>query len=99
MGAPNFLSENTTIRSWLSVFSKFWRHCKYKDLKALVPTLEDKIGKWENKQTEVKQAKCFSREELTTFFERPASSRELQMKELSLRTPCQVSCQQWLAFQ
>ena len=70
-GSPRYRA--TTFRSWLSVFSKFWRHCKFKDLKALVPTLEDKIGKWEKKQTEVKQAKCFSREELTTFFEMPTT--------------------------
>ena len=70
-GTPRYRA--TTFRSWLSVFTKFWRHCKYKDLKALVPTLEDKIGKWEKKQIDVKQAKCFSREELTTFFEMPTT--------------------------
>ena len=48
-------------------------HRKIKDLKALVPTLEDKIGEWEKKQIEVKQAKCFSKEELTTFFEMPTT--------------------------
>ena len=70
-GSPRYRA--TTFRTWLSVFTKFWRHCKFKDLKALVPTLEDKIGKWEKKQTEVKQAKCFSREELTKFFEMPTT--------------------------
>ena len=70
-GSPRYRAR--TFRSWLSVFSKFWKHCKLKDLKTLVPTLEDKIGKWEKKQTEVKQAKCFSREQLTTFFEMPTT--------------------------
>jgi integrase len=70
-GSPRYRA--TTFRSWLSIFTKFWRHCKLKDLKALVPTLEDKIGKWEKKQIEVKQAKCFSREQLTSFFEMPTT--------------------------
>ena len=96
-GSPRYRA--TTIRSWLSVFSKFWRHCKYKDLKALVPTLEDKIGEWEKKQTEVKQAKCFSREELTTFIEMPTTVDNLLDKAYAAIALSFAAREKMLAFQ
>lgn len=70
-GNPRYRA--TTFRSWLSVFQKFWRHCRFQDLKTLVPALEDKIGKWGKKQVEVRQARTFSKEQLTTFFEMPTT--------------------------
>ena len=67
----------TSFRSWLSVFCKFWKHCKFKELKTLVPALEDRIGKWEKLQNQSKQAKTFTGEELLTYYNMPNTPENL----------------------
>lgn len=67
----------TSFRSWLSIFCKFWKHCKFKDLKSLAPTLEDRIGKWEKLQNQSKQAKTFTCEELLAYYNLPNTPENL----------------------
>ena len=67
----------TSFRSWLSVFCKFWKHCKFKDLKSLAPALEDRIGKWEKMQSQSKQAKTFTGEELLAYYNMPNTPKNL----------------------
>lgn len=59
----------TTMRSWVSVFMKFWKFVRFQNLKALAPIIEVKLGELEKVQEEVKQAKVFEIEELVTFLE------------------------------
>ena len=70
----------SSFRSWNSVFSKFWKHCRNQDLKQILPAIEDKIGKWEKLQQEAKQAKTFTKDELITFFEMPTTVENLADK-------------------
>ena len=67
----------TSFRSWLSGFCKFWKHCKFKDLKSLAPALEDRIGKWEKLQSQSKQAKTFTGEELLAYYNMPNTPENL----------------------
>lgn len=53
----------TTLRSWLSMFTKFWLHSGRGDLKAKLPIIEDSISKWEKTHT-VKKSKTFTKEDL-----------------------------------
>jgi hypothetical protein len=55
-----------SLRSWLSMFSKFYSMVYAKDLKKHAPLLEDNIGKWEKLET-VTKAKAFTKEELSKF--------------------------------
>ena len=70
----------SSFRSWNSVFSKFWKHCKHQDLRQILPAIEDKIGKWEKLQQEAKQARTFTKDELITFFEMPTTVENLADK-------------------
>lgn len=66
-GSDNF--KATTMRSWVSVFMKFWKFVRFEYLKQLAPIIEVKLGEIEKMQEEVKQAKVFEIEELVTFLE------------------------------
>ena len=70
----------TSFRSWLSVFCKFWTFCRGKDLKAAVPALEDKISKWEKIQSQARQAKTFTGEELLCYYQMPSTPENLADK-------------------
>ena len=61
----------TTLRSWLSVFSKFWKFVRLSDLKILAPQLEANIATREKQQQKVKQAKVFKKEELSRYYNMP----------------------------
>jgi hypothetical protein len=69
-----------SFRSWNSVFAKFWKYCKFKDLKAILPQIEDKIGKWEKLQVEAKQAMRFEKEGLLKFFGMATTAENLADK-------------------
>jgi hypothetical protein len=53
----------TTLRSWFSMFVKFWLHSGRGDLKLLAPIIEDNLSKWE-KNHSVKKSKTFTKEQL-----------------------------------
>jgi hypothetical protein len=59
----------TSFRSWHSVFCKFWKFCKFRDLKTEVPGIEDRISKWEKMQCEAKQAKVLTAIDLFTYYD------------------------------
>jgi hypothetical protein len=61
----------TTMRSWLSVFCKFWKFVRLSDLKVLAPQLEANIATREKQQQKVKQAKIFKKEELSRYYNMP----------------------------
>jgi alpha-galactosidase/6-phospho-beta-glucosidase family protein len=48
-----------TLRSWLSVFKKFWQHTERGDLSSKLPIIEDNISKWEKTEKKTK-AKPFT---------------------------------------
>lgn len=56
----------TSLRSWLSIFTKFWLHTGRGDLKTKLPIIEANLNKWE-KEHKVKKAKTFTKEDLITF--------------------------------
>jgi len=45
----------TTLRSWFSIFLKFWRYTGRGNLREQALIIEDNIGKWEKEQTVVKE--------------------------------------------
>ena len=67
----------TTLRSWLSVYGKFWKFVRYTDLKAIAPQLEANIATKEKQQQQAKQAKVFTKEELVRFYQMPRTSENL----------------------
>jgi hypothetical protein len=54
----------TTLRSWLSMLTAFWKHTGRGDLKMQMPILEDNISKWERTHT-TRKAKTFTEENLS----------------------------------
>ena len=67
----------TTLRSWLSVYGKFWKFVRYTDLKAIAPQLEANIATKEKQQQQAKQAKVFTKEELVRFYQMPRTPENL----------------------
>jgi hypothetical protein len=71
------------MRSWVSVFIKFWKFVRFQDLKALEPIIEKRLDDLEKQQEEVKQAKVFEIEQLVRFFEMPNTPSNVADKALS----------------
>jgi hypothetical protein len=61
--------RGTSLRSWLSVFAKFWLFCKATpDLKRSLPSIENMIRKLELTETSVKRARTFEKDDLLKYY-------------------------------
>jgi hypothetical protein len=63
-------TRGSSLRSWLSVFAKFWLICRATpDLKkTLPPTIENMIRKLDLTESSVKRAKMFEKHDLLKFY-------------------------------
>ena len=80
----------TTLKSWLSVFVKFWKFVRFQDLKQLAPIIETKISDLERQQEEAKQARVFEINDLVRYLEMPhtdsASERRVAGRDRGVDT-------------
>jgi integrase len=65
------------MRSWLSVFCKFWKYVKLVNLKQVAPMIEARIATQEKKQNSAKQARTLTRESLWDFYNLPNTAHNL----------------------
>lgn len=65
-GDPDLRYAGTTLRGWLSIFSKFWKYSGKGDLKKDAAVIEDNISKWEKNQV-VDKANTFEMDDLGFF--------------------------------
>ena len=61
--------RGSSLRSWLSVFAKFWLFCKATpDLKRSLPSIENMIRKLELTESSVKRARTFEKDDLLKYY-------------------------------
>ena len=77
--------RGSSLRSWLSVFAKFWLFCRATpDLKKTLPTIENMIRKLELTESSVKRAKTFEKDDLLKFYKLENSLENLVDKAFAV---------------
>jgi len=69
----------TSLRSWFSVFLKFYLHSGRGDLKKDAPIIATKLNQWEKEYEQIK-AKTFTKQDLLPLFTAPNDTTILQWK-------------------
>jgi hypothetical protein len=70
----------TSLRSFYSVFKKFWLHSGRGDLKAMLPIIESNIDKWTKVAEPAKKAGTFTKKDLAAYYDLPDTPERLIRK-------------------